>query len=213
MYKFLTLSLFLFFCIKAYTQDKRDIGLQIGSSYYYGDFNETNPIRNPSIGLGVIFRYNITTFYSIRGSAFYGNLSMNYDSSMYLPGSRVTSFSKTYLGAEIMGEFNFMTLNPVNERKGKFSPFVNLGIGVSQIGGTIIPNIPFGVGVKYTPGQRHTIAVEWRFHKTFNDLIDNYAAPTNNQNVIIHNNDWVSFMGIIYTYRIYNNSNLCPAYK
>lgn len=199
--------------ITAHSQDKRDIGLQVGGTYYYGDFNESKPMYNSSASLGVLFRYNINNHYSIRASALYGRIAGNYTEISYLPGVTASSFSKSLLDAQIMGEFNFINFNPVNTRKVKISPFVNLGFGVSQIGGSITPNIPFGLGFKITPGQRHTISCEWRFHKTFTDFIDNYSAPKDKRSVFIHNNDWISFMGVTYTYRLFNNNNICPVYK
>lgn len=208
------LLLLTLFNTNNYAQDKRDIGLQLGGTYYYGDFNERTPLYQPSFSLGVIFRYNINNFYSLRGSANYSKIQGSYNSTSYLPNVNTEqSFSKALLGFEVMGEFNFLNFNPISERKGKFSPFVNLGIGVSQIGGNFFANIPFGIGMKYTPGQRHTISIEWRLHKTFTDKIDGYTAPTDNRTALAHNKDWVSFAGIIYTYRLFNNNNICPVYK
>ena len=209
----IVISIFIVSIQKIYAQDKRDVGIQLGGTYYYGDFNENAPFYKPSFGLGVIFRYNLNNYYSLRASALYGNISGSYTGNAYLPSVTKSGFSKTFLNAEFMAEFNFVSFNPITDRKGKLSPFVNLGIGVSQIGGTIIPNIPFGLGLKYTSGQRHTLALEWQFHKTFSDNIDNYSAPNDGKSVFIHNNDWTSFIGLIYTYRLYNNGETCPAYK
>ncbi len=202
----------IFFAQITYSQDKRDIGLQLGSTYYYGDFNENQPLNSPSVGFGVLFRYNINNHYSIRASALYSNISGSYPTDKYLPDVAKSSFSKQYIDAKIMGEFNFIPFNPINVRKGNLSPFVNLGIGIQQIGGTFVPAIPFGAGLKFSPGGRHTFALEWQFHKTFTDKIDDYTPPTDGKSVIMHNNDWVSFIGLTYTYRLFN-SNICPVYK
>jgi len=50
-------------------------------------------------------------------------------------------------------------------------------------------------------------------HKTFNDTIDDYSSPDDGRKPFLHNNDWFSFIGLIYTYRIPNNSYICPAYN
>ena len=212
MNKYLTLPLIiLLIALNSFSQDKRDIGFTLGGNYYYGDFNETIPLQSPALGAGIIFRYNFDKFYSIRASVQYGSISGSHKGNYYLPGTFPTSFSKSFLDAQILGEFIFMRFSPIGERKTKVTPFVNFGIGISRIGGAIIPNIPFGIGIKYTPIQRHTIALEWRFQKTLNDNIDNYT-PLNNS-AITHNNDWISFVGLVYTYRLYNNSEICPVYK
>ncbi len=193
-------------------QDRRDFGIQAGVSYYYGDFNEIMPLYSPSFAMGVVFRYNINHSYSIRASGIYAAVSGNSSSSDIIPDPNI-SFSKTIIGAEALGEFNFLRINPVSERKGKLSPYVNAGFGIAQLGSTFMIHIPFGGGLKYTPGQRHTFALEWRLHKTFNDLIDDYRSPNDGRKPFLHNNDWFSFMGLIYTYRIPNNSYICPAYR
>ncbi len=212
MNKYFALSIItLLIATNSFSQDKRDVGLTLGGNYYYGDFNETIPLQSPSAGVGIIFRYNFDKFYSIRASAQYGSISGSHKGNYYLPGTFPTSFSKSFLDAQILGEFNFMSFSPIGERKTKVSPFVNLGLGISQIGGVLVPNIPFGLGIKYSPIRRHTIALEWRFQKTLNDNIDNYT-PLNNR-VVTHNNDWISFIGLVYTYRLYNNSEICPVYK
>lgn len=193
-------------------QDKRDFGIQAGATYYYGEFNEVMPLYSPSFAMGVIFRYNINQNYSIRASAIYATVSGTSSSSSIIPDPGI-SFSKNIIGAEAMGEFNFFPLNPTNSRKAKLSPYVNAGVGIAQMGTSLIFHIPFGGGLKFTPGQRHTFALEWRFHKTFNDKIDDYSSPNDGRKPFLHNNDWFSFIGLIYTYRIPNNSYICPAYK
>lgn len=198
--------------IAGIAQDKRDFGIQVGTSYYYGDFNEIMPLYSPSFALGVIFRYNITPNYSIRASAIYANVSGSSSTSNIIPDPNI-SFSKNIIEAEAMGEFNFYSINPVSARKAKLSPYVNAGVGLAQLGTSVILHIPFGVGLKFTPGQRHTFALEWRLHKTFSDKIDDYSAPTDGRKPFLHNNDWFSFIGLIYTYRIPNYSYICPAYK
>lgn len=205
----ITLTLLVSF--DSYSQDKRDIGLTAGGNYIYGDFNESLPFKSPALGAGIIFRYNFNKFYSIRASVLYGSISGSYSGKYYLPGTFTPSFSKSYLDAQIMGEFNFVSFSPIGDRKKKITPFVNIGVGVAQVGGAFIPNIPFGIGVKYSPIQRHTVALEWRFHKTMIDNIDNYSPASDN--AIIHNNDWLAFIGLTYTYRLYNNSEICPVYK
>lgn len=193
-------------------QDKRDFGIQAGATYYYGEFNEIMPLYSPSFALGVIFRYNINHNYSIRGSAIYATVSGTSSSSNIIPDPGIT-FSKNIIGAEAMGEFNFYAFNPASTRKAKLSPYVNAGVGIAQMGTSLIFHIPFGGGLKFTPGQRHTFALEWRLHKTFNDTIDEFSSPNDGRKPFLHNNDWFSFVGLIYTYRIPNNSYICPAYK
>lgn len=206
-------TLIVFSTYPVVSQDRRDIGLLGGTTYYYGEFNETTPLYQPSFALGVIFRYNFNRNYSIRASGLFGAVKGSPPQDYFLPGAPSGGFNKRVIGIEMMGEFNFIPFNPINSIEHNLTPYVNLGIGAVQMGGAIMPNIPFGIGLKYTPGSRHTIALEWRLYKTFTDTIDDYSAPVNGSAPILHNKDWYSFTGIIYTYRLYNYNNICPAYK
>jgi hypothetical protein len=110
MIRIVTLALIaLFFSVNIYSQDKRDLGLILGSNYYYGDFNEVAPLRNPGIGAGITFRYNFNNYYAIKASALYGSISGSFNNSYYLPGVSANSFSKSFLDCQVSGEFNFIS--------------------------------------------------------------------------------------------------------
>lgn len=195
-------------------QDHFDVGLQLGASYYNGEFNENRPLNQSLPAVGAIFRYNYSPFYSLRASATFTQVQGTFKGQEYLPQVRKANFKKQVLNAEVMLEFNFIELDPDDSRHRKMlSPYINVGLGGALIGSSFYPIVPFSAGLKFTPGKRHTFALEWRFHKTFSDTIDNYALPNNGVRALAHNNDWFSFMGLIYTYRLYNQGRSCPAYK
>ncbi|RPH33944.1 MAG: hypothetical protein EHM93_02940 [Bacteroidales bacterium] len=209
---FLVLSGALFLSGSIKSQERRDIGLQAGGSYYMGDYNQGTPMYQPSPSFGLLFRYNLNKYYSLRLSASYNGLKGNYTSSnFYLPG--VTgSFSKQLIEAEGLCEMNFMSFNTKCLNKDNFTPYVIFGFGAAYVGGEIIPHLPFGVGVKYCPLPRITIGWEWRLSKTFSDNIDNYNNVYDGSKAIFHNNDWFSFVGLFVTFRLYKN-NTCPVYE
>ena len=197
----------------AFSQERRDLGLQGGGTYYMGDYNEGRPLYQVSPSLGVLFKYNFNKFYSFRLSVCYGTLKGSYSSKdSYLPGL-TPSFNKQLLESEVASEINFLSFNPLDTRKGKFTPYAIIGIGGAYMNGGIIPHIPLGVGVKYCPMYRVTVGFEWRLHKTFSDDIDNYQGVYNTTKPIFHNNDWFSFVGLFITYRLYNYNNTCPVYR
>lgn len=209
-----TLAIFLQTHNVLNAQNKRDVGFQAGTTYYYGDFNKNQPLYQPSPAIGVIFRYNYNRYYSIRGSLSHGSLKGSYSGNEVLPSITKTSFDVSVTNLEAMIEFNFVEINPNNITHAKqVTPYINIGIGGALISDYITANIPFSAGIKYTPGKRHTLAFEWRFHKTFTDNVDSYNAPYINRKSIFHNNDWLSFMGIIYTYRLFDHGQLCPVYE
>lgn len=195
------------------SQEKRDLGIQAGGSYYIGDYNLGTPFYQTTPAVGAIFKYNLNKYYSFRISANYGGLKGAYSSlNHYLPGI-TGSFTKQMIETEGMCEINFRSFNTKHLKNDNFSPYVTLGIGGAYVGGEIIPNFPFGVGVKYCPHSRITIGWEWRFYKTFNDNIDNYKNVYEGSKAVFHNNDWFSFVGLFITFRLYNKNNTCPVYQ
>lgn len=196
-----------------FSQEKKDIGFQLGASYYIGDYNQGKPLYQPLPAVGFIFRYNLSKFYAFRLSASYGGLRGNYNSfNQFLPIAP-SSFTKQIIETELLSEVNFLSFSTLSSKGDTFAPYVIFGIGGAYSGGEIIPNIPFGVGFKYCPIPRITIGCEWRLHKTFTDKIDNYQNIFDGSKAIFHNNDWFSFVGLFITYRLYNSDITCPAYK
>lgn len=84
----------------------------------------------------------------------------------------------------------------------------------------IAPSIPFGMGFKFNIGSRMGIGVEYQMRKLFDDRLDNLDDPLaykrGEESVtyrnMFHNNDWVGFLGVHLTYKIYLGSKPCPAY-
>lgn len=204
--------LFIFIISYCVSQERKDIGILVGGSYYVGDYNQGTPLYQPSPSFGLMIRYNMNKYYTIRMSADYNILKGSHSiSNYYLPG--VTgSFSESLISVEGLFEMNFMSFNTKHLNKDNFAPYVFLGIGGAYVGGKVIPHIPFGVGVKYCPLSRITVGVEWRLSKTFTDNIDNYNNIYDGSKAIFHNNDWFSFVGLFITFRLHKN-NTCPVYE
>ncbi len=204
------LSLMLSFSL--FSQERKDVGFTLGSSYYTGDFNPGTPLYSPSPAFGLLFRYNLSEMYSLRASLVYGGLKGAAPSDSYIPSVK-RSFSTSVIGAEALFEMNFLKFNTTDHFKNNFAPYVLLGVGGAIVNGKVIPQVPFGVGVKYALGGRIAIGAEWKMHKTFSDSIDGYVNPSATSNSIVHNNDWFSFVGLFVTYRLFNGDFVCPAYR
>ncbi|MDX9769405.1 MAG: DUF6089 family protein [Tenuifilaceae bacterium] len=202
-----------------FSQERNDIGVLAGSSYYMGDFNLSTQFYQPSPAIGVLFRHNLNEFYSLKLSGTHGNLKGYYNpNNQYLPQIPYQSFEQSFRAfdkrlVEISGAIE-IGLRPFGTKPvdaNSISPYVTLGVSLAIIDRDLLVNIPFGVGVKYTPFNRWTFGAEWRLHKTFNDNIDYY--PTHpNQSFRIHNFDWVGIGGLFVSYRLVNKGAICPAY-
>ena len=203
----------LFLSSLSFSQERKDVGIQAGGSYYIGDYNLSKLLYQPSPGIGVIYRYNSSKYFSLRASAFYGGLKGDYTSlNQYLPGS-TGSFSKQLIEADGLIEINFKSFNTKHLNKDNFAPYVIVGLGMAYVGGELFPHFPFGVGLKYCPAPRLTIGCEWKLSKTVNDNIDNYKNVFDGTTPTLHNNDWFSFAGLFITFRLYNYKNTCPVYQ
>lgn len=195
------------------SQDRKDLGIQVGGNYYMGDYNYGKLLYQPSPSFGAIYRYNLNGFYSFRLSGNYSMLKGSYSTFSYYLPELTGSFTKSLFDAEGLLEINFMSFNTKRLKKNNFAPYVILGIGGAYLSGEILPQLPFGIGVKYCPLPRVTVGWEWRLSKTFSDNIDNYNNVYDGSKAIFHNNDWYSFFGLFITYRFHNKKFTCPVYE
>ena len=194
-------------------QERNEIGFLLGTTYYMGDYNTSTQFFQPSPAGGLLFRSNLSEYYSIRLSGLFGLVKGSHNPNNYhLPGD-TPPFSTSVLEFEAVFEFGFLPYDTEISRKRNFSPYALAGIGAANISGAFIPHVPFGIGLKYSPANRWTIGLEWRLHKTFNDNIDGYINVTDSPRSIIHNNDWFAYGGFLVSFRLVNNGAICPAYE
>jgi hypothetical protein len=215
---------YLIFCLiiisfLSKSQERKDVGILVGTSYYMGDFNLGTQFYQPSPAFGAIFRQNFSDFYSIRVSSTFSWVRGKHDeSNFYLPPQEAITFTTKIVEFEGAVEIGFLPFSTSRHTHRPFSPYVTIGFGGAFIMGNhikskIIPHIPFGVGLKYSPINRLCLGAEWRIHKTFYDEIDGYINYSKSNKSIIHNNDWFGIAGIFVTYRLFNQGVICPAYK
>lgn len=194
-------------------QERNEIGFLAGTSYYMGDYNPKGQFYQPGPAVGVLFRNNLSEFYSIRLSGLYGMIKGSHNpDNFYLPGV-TPAFSSSVFEFEAVIEIGFLPYNTEISSHRKFSPYALAGFGAASISGSFIPHIPFGLGVKYSPANRWTVGLEWRLHKTFNDNIDGYTNVSDEPRSIIHNNDWFAYAGFLVSFRLVNKGAICPAYE
>lgn len=212
--KSVAVSVSLLVGIWGYAQERRDIGIITGANYYLGDYNPSTQLNAPQPALGIMLRYNLSNYYTLRASGQYGGVQGSHIGDRYLPGSTPTStFQKRLVAFELMGEVGFLPFDTRKNTGENISPYIGLGLGIALVDLTFIPHIPMAIGVKFTPGGRWALGLEWRLHKTFFDSIDNYSNLSVGRKAWTHNNDWYGFGGLFVTYRLENSKAICPAYK
>lgn len=194
-------------------QERNEMGALLGSTYYMGDYNPSTQFYRPKPAGGLLYRRNLSNFYSIRLSALIGSVAGEHNpDNFFLPGD-TPAFSKTFIDIDAVAEIGFLPFHTGMSRPRRITPYALVGVGAAMISNDITAHIPMGIGVKYSPAHRWTVALEWRLHKTFYDNMDDYMNLTDGSRSILHNNDWFGFGGILITYRLINNKAVCPAYE
>jgi opacity protein-like surface antigen len=121
--------------------DRTELGLGLGTTFYFGDFNEFLPFVEPRYYGSIIHRFYFNLLYALRTSISFGNIagnSGNYRGDMpfydlkYPYGRPTVSFNRNFIDFNTGIELGFRPFEPVfhqiNER---FTPYVFLGIGVT----------------------------------------------------------------------------------
>lgn len=198
-------------------QEKSDIGIFTGTSYYMGDINPSVHYKFPTFALGPIYRYNFNLRNSVRGHVIYHGLRGNDPAynGLVSPGGS-TEFDAKFVNLGLDWEFNWEPYRTAN-RKTKSSPYVFAGIGY---GLNIIPsgltkshvNIPFGIGYKINLGRWLSGGIEASARKTFTDYVDD--GTINGEADVLApfgNDDWYFFTGVFVTYKFLKFWEDCPA--
>jgi hypothetical protein len=208
--------LFLTISLSLLGQRNADIGAFAGVSSYMGDINPSRVMYSPLPAAGIFYRYNLHPRQSIRTSIFIGGLRANdLDFNNAFQQARAASFSGIVGEWEAQFEFNFLPYSTQGKRW-NYTPYIAAGVGIAFINTAVFtyePVIPFSLGFKVNIYKNLGLEAEYGFRKTFYDNFDglkDMIAPSDYS--WVHNNDWYSFAGIAFTWKMYNKLAGCPAY-
>jgi hypothetical protein len=199
-----------------------EAGLYGGVSYYLGDINPRRQFYSPGASFGILAKHNFSPHHCLRADVYYGQLKGNdLDFKDDYRQFRALNFETSLIEAHVGYEFNFLPYIITREHKTAHTPFLFFGVGYSTIVSSTVSDIehghftiPFGIGYKYRFNPFISAGCEWGLRKTFADRIDGIGNPGVNDGYNLwHNNDWYSFIGIFVTFRIFEESFSCPAYK
>ncbi|WP_346859812.1 DUF6089 family protein [uncultured Draconibacterium sp.] len=232
--------------VSGYAQKTADIGIWGGSSTVFGDLDRAEPFKTFNLNYGAYFRYNINARIGVRAmflnGAFTGdglveNSEWKFDKNVsdlslqaeinylrYILGSKKMKFSPYVTIGLGMAYFKY------NYRPTEIEVFNPDYPGLYEADGTIsanreeavaVPTLPFGIGLKYTLGDRLGIGIEYQMRKYMSDKLDDLDDPLAHVNGLEelityneggHNNDWGAYLGVHLTYKIYIGKKACPAY-
>jgi len=140
----------------------------------------------------------------------------------YILGNKNTPFT-SYITAGLGVTYVPYTIDPAEYAR--FNPAHNKGgeDGTDVLeGAEIAASIPFGFGFKYSLSRRLGIGIEYQMRKLLTDKLDDlddplaYITPGGSQVLYTgkyHNNDWIGYLGVHVTYKIYIGKSVCPVYE
>ena len=245
MNKILLVFTVILMAVSGKAQRTADIGLWGGTSGYIGDISESNYFSKFNPNFGVYYRYNFNARVGLRAQLLMGGFS----SEGMIEGAQ-TSFSKSVEDLSLQVEINYLKYI-VGVKNMPFTSYVLAGVGIAYFPyemdpafiatfnpihnkgnvtineSVVTPTIPFGIGFKFSIGQRLGIGAEYQMRKMLSDKLDNLDDPLayvtfdsggailseTKYTDAIHNNDWSGYLGLHITYKIYTGKKACAAYE
>ncbi len=230
---FFILLMLILFC-NAKAQDRIELGLIGGVSYYIGDLNPNKQLYKPGPAFGGIARYILTDRLAVKGSAMIMNISGDYSANEvnYPNVGGGYSFKRNLGDASLQMEFNFKSYDHPFIGTTVFTPYVTFGLGTTVYKRfssenennsertVFILSLPIGIGVKYKLNKWIRVGAEWSFRKTFVDDLDyrdrRYIPFVSSEDPYgfeggtkIHNNDLYSFVGVMVTFSMFSRRTDC----
>lgn len=200
----------------------KEIGLCLNTMYYIGDLNPTAHFKmDPMLGMGLIYRNNISKRWTIKGSLMRGTFEAHdADSDDPFQLNRNLSVRNEITEGALTVELNYFNYQIGNDRHpispyvfgglayyshkpqaeylGRFyelQPLGTEGQGTSAGGKKYTVNgiaIPFGLGVKANLFSIVAISLEWGMRKTYTDYLDDVSGVYANENVLEDENGELS---------------------
>ena len=212
-----TKSILFFLCVittSAYSQF-HELGLFLGGSNYIGDIGTDRYIDPNSPALGLVYKWNVTDRYSLRGGFTFTKLTeTEYNNSDLNRFRRSYKVDNNIQEATVGIEFNFKEFN-LHDADFNFTPYLFYGLSYFRYDQYyILPNdqfnppgkdekiaIPFILGLKLNPNPLFILGFEVGARYAFTDNLDGSNPENQFANELdykfgnIANNDWYIFMG------------------
>jgi hypothetical protein len=241
--KILLLFAAILLVVSGNAQRTADIGIWGGTSNYFGDIDGNKLFNTFNPNFGAFYRYNFNSRVAVRAQFTTGNFNAvgqienvpdSFSKSVhdfsvqteinylkYILGNRNTPFTSYVLAGFALTAFQYDADTLIIDQ---INPYYDKNQILSEF--TISPALAFGIGFKYSIGQRLGIGIEYQMRKLFTDKLDDLDDPLSYEKDVngdgikevvkytdnLHNNDWTSYLGLHVTYKIYTGKKACPAY-
>ena len=196
-----------------------EMGFFLGTSNYIGDVGSNYYLMPSNSAIGLIYKWNLTTRYSIRFSAINSSLkSTDYRTNDLNRFGRAYSFENNLNEGSLGIEFNFVDFN-LHDSQTNYSPYLYLGLSYIRFNefyydSSTIPiskpieygkgeslAIPIIFGIKTNPSPFWVLGLEIGARYALTDNLDGSSpkADINTNSFSFgnsNNNDWYIFSGI-----------------
>ncbi|MDG2397325.1 MAG: DUF6089 family protein [Flavobacteriaceae bacterium] len=198
-----------------------EIGLFIGGSNFIGDLGNTSYVSPNSHSLGFIYKWNVTTRYSLRASFKTAKIKgLDLQSNDLNRSNRSFGFENNISEFSSGIEFNFFDFN-LHDEQVYFTPYIYTGINyfkysllkmnfgskkAEEYDQELNFALPIILGIKSNLSSDVVFGFEIGFRYTFSDNLDSsnpikdYAQDDSLKFGNINNNDWYTFTGITISY-------------
>lgn len=183
-----------------------EIGSIAGGAYYVGDatpvvFQHVRPVY------GAAFRYKFDSRWSLALKGQHGDIEYEFSDELYR--NEITTL-------DVAGEFNFfkMERNVYDSSCKNYSPYLNIGIGVSLSGTQNNLGIytPVGIGFKWNIVPLINLQIEWQHQFYLSDKLEGNDALANSYKLNGTNflrNDMFSTITFGITVNLWKERDVC----
>ncbi len=226
------LFVFLVMATPASAQRAGEIGGHIGAAYYLGDLNWAQHFYSPRATYGFFYKQHFNSRVVLKLGGLYTHLQADdIDSQYEYQNLRNFNFVTGLWEFAGQAEFNFLVYEVGETKKKNYTPYVDLGLGVSYTPDAqedFALMIPLGVGFKVNLSKHIVLGAEWVFRKSYSDMLDNVTGedldiyeearipetPSNRykQTGFMTNDDWYAYAALTLSYAFTINDFKCHAY-
>ena len=211
----------LIFSLNFSNSQMHEFGLFVGGSNFIGDIGSTEFIKPSSSSIGLLYKWNVTTRYSLRASFMSSKLVASDNRSKDINRvSRDFNFKNNIQEFSTGIEFNFFDFN-LHDEQMYYSPYIYTGINYfkysllkmnfsSKIAEKYDEEwnfaLPIILGIKTNFSPDFVVGIEFGFRYTLTDNIDSsnpikeYSESKDLEFGNLSNKDWYTFSGITFSY-------------
>ncbi len=218
MKKILLILLSLYIGFSSMAQEDGNLGLMLGGTSYFGEFNQYIPFINPSYMGGLVYRQQFKYRYALRININFVTLKGNSQQALdQYERTLNQSFTNMYGEIHMGGEFNFRRFDMNKPKTYFYSPYIFAGVSFINV-----PDpynafdfaFPVGFGVKYALSKKLMLGMELSYYWTYTDYLDrvprdDYSSIQRSYNT---NPDSYLLFGVFLSYQVFKNKPPCPVY-